>query len=469
MAGLKDPLKIGEKLCEKYYYLLTRIIHEPRFEEDSLTRELKIGIFIVVAISILVTFIFVIGDFGVLFKKGYLLYASFDSAAGLEKRTIVRMAGVKVGYIKDIRLKGSKAEILMNIDSGVAVPRGSKATLATLGLLGERHIEIIPEKATEYYEQGETIEGIPYVSFDQMGTFMALLSTELKEMGKILNGIVGEEESRANFRNTLSNLSSFTSDLNEFFGANKEELQRGLQSSSQAFQKFEQRIDGVSQNLDELIALLKDMVEENRESIKLNLESIKDLIIKTEESFNLLNESLRKINRGEGTLGKLINQKELYEKAEAAVSELERIIHPVSNIKAVGGLTTEYYGRSKRLKNYFSLALWTEKKKYLLTQIIHDPWLDKFVYSAQGGVRWGAFSLRAGIMESEIGAGLDYYVAGDRLKFSLESFDFNRHPRPHLRIWTRYAASRYFYLLFGIDDFTLAPKREIYFGLEFGF
>ena len=434
-----------------------------------MTRELKIGIFIVVALSILGTFIFVIGDFGVLFKKSYLLSVSFDSAEGLEKRTAVRMAGVKVGYIKDIRLKGNKAEILMNIDSGVAVPRGSKATMAALGILGERHIEIVPEEATDFYKPGETIGGMPYVSFDQMGTLMDSLGTEFMEMGKILKGIIGEEESRANFRDTLRNLSSFTSDLKEFFGANEGELKRGLQRSSQAFQKFEQRIDEVSQNLGELIALLKDIAEENREGIKLNLESIKDLITKTEESFSLLNESLRKINRGDGTLGKLINQKELYEKAEAAVSEIERVIHPVSNIKAEGGLTIEYYGRSKRLKNYFSLALWSEKKKYLLTQIIHDPWLDKFVYSAQGGVRWGGFSLRAGIMESEIGAGLDYYAAGDRLKFSIESFDFNRHPRPHFRIWTRYAASRYFYLLFGIDDFTLAPKREIYFGLEFGF
>jgi hypothetical protein len=433
------------------------------------TRELKIGIFIVMALFILGTFIFVIGDFGVIFKRGYLLYATLDSSAGLEKRTVVRMAGVKIGYIKEIKLKGNKAEILMNIDFGVAVPRGSKATLATLGLLGERHIEIIPEDATDFYKQEEVIEGIPYVSFDQMGTFMVLLSTELKEMGKILKGIIGEEESRTNFKDALRNLSSFTSDLNEFFQANKNDLQRGLKSSSQVFQKFEQRIDEVSQNLGELIALLKDMAEENREGIKLNLESIKGLITETEESFSLLNKSLEKINRGEGTLGKLIHQKELYEKAEAVVNELERIIHPISNIKIARGLTTEYYGRSNRLKNYFSLALWSEKKKYLLTQIIHDPWLDKLVFSAQGGMRWGAFSLRAGIMESEIGAGLDYYAVDDRLMFSVESFDFNRPPRPHFRIWTRYTASKYFYLLLGIDDFTLAPKRGIYFGLEFGF
>lgn len=434
-----------------------------------MTRELRIGIFIVAAFFILVAFIFVIGDFGVLFKRGYSLHVLFDSAAGLEKRTAVRMAGVKVGYVKDIRLKGSKAEVLMNIDSGVSVPRGSKATLAALGLLGERHIEIVPSEATDFYQPGETIEGIPYVSFDQMGTLLVSLSTEFEEIGKILRGSLGEEKSQANFRDTLQNLSSFTLDLKEFFGANKEKLQQGIQTSSQAFQKFEQRVEELSQSLDDLIALLKAVAEENRENIKKNLESIKELIAKTEESIRLLNESLEKINRGEGTLGKLIHREELYQKAEATVGELEKIIRPVSNLRISGGLTTEYYGKSSVLKNYFSLSLWPAGKKYLLTQVIHNPWLDKFVYTAQGGVRWGAFSPRAGIVESEFGAGLDYFAAGDRLKFSFEGFDFNRRPHPHFRFWTRYDAFKYFYLLVGIDDFTLASKREIYFGLELGF
>ena len=72
-------------------------------------------------------------------------------------------------------------------------------------------------------------------------------------------------------------------------------------------------------------------------------------------------------------------------------------------------------------------------------------------------------------MESKVGAGIDLYAVRDRLKFSLDSFDFNRHPRPRFRFWTRYAASKYFSLLLGIDNFTLVPKREIYFGLEIGF
>jgi hypothetical protein len=215
--------------------------------------------------------------------------------------------------------------------------------------------------------------------------------------------------------------------------------------------------------------MLKDVVEENRENIKINLNNIQELIKEIEKSLKLMNKSLEKINKGEGTLGKLISQPELYARAEGAVGELEKLIYPVSNLRFTGDLRTEYYGKSNLLKYYFTLGIWPSEKKYLLAQVIHDPWLDKFVFSSQLGIRWGGFAPRVGIMESKVGAGVDYYAFRDRLKFSLDIFDLNRSPRPHFRFWTRFAASKYFNFLVGVDNFTLAPKREIYFGLELGF
>ena len=433
-------------------------------------RELKIGIFISIALFIVAAAVFVVGDLSVLFRKpGYSLYVSFDTAAGLEERAVVRMAGVKIGYVKDIRLKGSRANVLLNINSGIEVPQGSKATLASLGLLGEKHIELLPGAEPGICQPGDTLEGVPPVSFDQMGTMLLSIGNEFKEMGRIISELIGGEESRDNFRNTLSNLSSFSSDLKEFFGVNKEELHKGIQSSSQAVQKFDKRVEEVSRNIDELIFMLKDVVEENRENIKINLNNIQELIKEIEQSLKLMNESLEKINKGEGTLGKLISQPELYARAEGAVGELEKLIYPVSNLRFTGGLRTEYYGKSNLLKHYFTLGIWPSEKKYLLAQVIHDPWLDKFVFSSQFGIRWGGFAPRVGIMESKVGAGVDYYALRDRLKFSLDIFDFNRRPRPHLRFWTRFVASKYFNLLVGVDNFTLAPRREIYFGLELGF
>jgi phospholipid/cholesterol/gamma-HCH transport system substrate-binding protein len=429
-------------------------------------REFRIGIFMAIAAIILAAFIFVVGDIAVIFRRqGYPLYASFDTAAGLEKNAIVRMAGVKVGYVRDITLEGSRAKVLMSINPGVEVPRDSKATLAALGLLGEKYIEVLPGEEKDFCLPGSMIGGIPPVSFDQMGTLLLSIGNEVKEMGEALRGVLGDEELKTNLRGTIQNLSSFTGDLKEFFGESKGDLNQGLQDSSRAVQKFDQRVEEISKNLDELISLLRETVEENRENVKINLEHIRELITKTEESLRLLNESLEKINKGEGTLGKIIGEPELYQRAEEAVRDLEGVIHPVSNIRASAGLRTEYYGESEFLKSYLSFSLWPREKEYLLAQIIHDPWLDKFIYSAQGGVRLGNVSPRAGIMESKFGVGVDWFAFRDRLKLSIESFDFNRRPRPRFKLWTRYTASKYFFILLGIDDFTLASRREFFFGV----
>ncbi len=433
-------------------------------------REVRIGIFIGIAILILATFIFIVGDISVLFREpGYVLYSLFDSTAGLEKRAMVRLAGVKVGYVKDIRLKESRAEVVMVIDAEVSIPRGSKATVASLGLIGEKYIEIFPGDERDAYQPEETIGALPSASMDQIGTMLLSIGSEVQELSESLKNIVGEEESQANFRNALQNLSSFTADLKDFLSQNRSELDQAIGSSSQAVQNFDQRVKEISDNLEELILLFKDIAEENRNEIKINLQRIKELIQHTQESLELLNESLEKINKGEGTLGKLINNPELYSEAESVIAEARQTIQPLSSLRFDVGLRVDYYPKSEGWQGYFSLALWPDPEKFFLAQIVQDHWQDKFTYSAQAGIRWGDFAPRAGIIESSFGAGVDYYLAQDRFILSLESFDLNRNPGPQFRFWTRYALHKYFYLVLGIDDFTLASEREIFFGLSFRF
>ncbi len=433
-------------------------------------REVRIGVFIAIALLVLATFIFIVGDLSVLFRKpGYVLYSLFDSTAGLEKRAVVRLAGVKVGYVKDIRLKESRAEVVMVIDADMKIPRGSKATVASLGLVGEKYVEIFPGGEEGFYSPEEIIGGLPSASLDQIGTMLLSIGSEVQALSESLRNIVGEEESQANFRNALQNLSAFTGDLRDFLGQNRRDLDQAIGSSSKAVQNFDQRVKEISDNLEELILLFKDIAEENREEIKINLQRIKELTQQTQKSLELLNESLEKINKGDGTLGKLINNPELYSEAENVIAEARKTIQPLSSMRFEVGLRADYYPKSEGWQGYFSFALWPDAKKFFLAQIVQDPWQDKFTYSAQAGIRWGDFAPRAGIIESSFGAGVDYYIAQDRLILTLESFDLNRSPGPQFRLWTQYALYKYFYLVLGINDFTLASKREIFFGLNFRF
>ena len=104
-------------------------------------RELRIGIFVGAALVVMAVFIFIVGDLSLMFRKtGYTVTVDFDSAAGLESRTVVKMSGVKIGYIEDIKLAKRKARVTLSIFAGVEIPKDSKAAAASLGLLGEKYL-----------------------------------------------------------------------------------------------------------------------------------------------------------------------------------------------------------------------------------------------------------------------------------------------------------------------------------------
>lgn len=431
-------------------------------------REVKIGIFLTGTLLILAAFIFVVGDLSTLFKKpGYSLSVFFPSATGLDKGAAVRLAGVKIGYVKEIRLVERKAEVVMSISPKYQVPKGSKGALAALGLLGERYIEITPSEAMEFFQPGEALDAAPSVSFDQLGSLVLSIGEEIKQLSQSLREITGEE-SRTNLQKTLQNLSSFSGELNTFMGENKNNLQAGIRSASRAAQQFDKKLGDVSKNINETILLIKGIAQENKENVKLNLEKVKELLLKVEESLRLLSESLEKINKGEGTLGKLIQDPRLYEDAQGALGSVEKTVEPLSQMRATGSFRADYLGESQEVKSYINLGFSLSPRFFLLGQVVEDPRLNKFTYSAQGGVRWGALAPRAGIIESEFGAGIDYLAFDDRLVFSLEGFDFQRDNGPHFRFTSQFSLLKYFYLLLGVDDFSQSSKREIFFGLGLG-
>jgi virulence factor Mce-like protein len=435
----------------------------------TMKREIKIGIFFAIALFFLATIIFIVGDFSVLFRgEGYPLYADFETAAGLEKKTVVKMAGVKVGIVKDIRLKGFRAEVLFDIEKGVEIYNTSTAMLASLGLLGEKYIEIIPGEGPEICKPGDTIQSITPVSFDQMGSLLMSVGKDISEVGKSLKEMIGGEEPKMNFQQILQNISVLTGDLKELTQENKSTLSTGIQSSKQAVEKFDRRVEDIANNLDELIIVMKDMLEENRGNITDSTEKLKGLIEEAEAALEQLNEALGKVNRGEGTLGKLIQNPELYDRAEKTLGEVEKATTQLSSVRAQGGLHFDYYENSDLFKGTLSFALWPTSDTYLLGQIVRDPWEERFTFSLLGGIRIGAFAPRAGILESELGVGLDLYAWQDRLRFSLDTYDFNRDSRPRFRFATSFYATKFFYILFGLNDFSVSDNRELFFGLGVG-
>jgi len=135
-------------------------------EAETRTFELKVGIFIAVGIIIFFIIVFSIGDV-YLIKKGYHIDVVFNFANGIREGAPVRLAGVNVGQIDRIDIffdendRRTKIKLLAWVDSNdIHIERDSLAVINTLGLLGEKYLEIFPGTTeNNMLENGDMIVG----------------------------------------------------------------------------------------------------------------------------------------------------------------------------------------------------------------------------------------------------------------------------------------------------------------------
>ncbi|MEW6170713.1 MAG: MlaD family protein [Candidatus Omnitrophota bacterium] len=118
---------------------------------NKISLELKVGIFIFIGLIILGIFIFLIGNFQFI-QPSYNLKLIFSYVNGLKVGAPVRLAGVDVGEVKDLHISFDKEnqktliEVTTFVRRYAKVPVDSEAWINTLGLLGEKYVEIIPGK-----------------------------------------------------------------------------------------------------------------------------------------------------------------------------------------------------------------------------------------------------------------------------------------------------------------------------------
>ena len=150
------------------------------------TFELKVGAFILVGIAILFLIVFSMGDIN-LSKTGYHIVVSFNFASGIGGGAPVRLAGVGVGKVDGIRIaydekdKKTKAFVTVWINDETKIEEDAIATINTLGLLGEKYLEIFPGTSGKpVLKNNDIIIGRDPVPIEKVTENLATLSESFK-------------------------------------------------------------------------------------------------------------------------------------------------------------------------------------------------------------------------------------------------------------------------------------------------
>jgi len=489
-----------------------------------MSREAKVGIFVVLGLVILTYFTFRVSKWGGIGEKGYKITVDFETAAGLEPKANVKMAGVPVGKVEEIKLEGDRARLVLRIDKEVHIPVDSMASIQTQGLLGEKYVEILPGKQKERMlpAGGRIANTQPPLNLDEVIRKLSLISDDVKRFTTTLADTIGTEEGKKalteiirNVREAsvvlrnvatgnedrlnriLANIDRLSGDLKDISSANKENLRVAIANLRDFSQTLKEQTPGLAKKLEAMGDQVSGVIGENRENIRESIANFKQASAKLDNTLSSAEKVLAKIERGEGTLGKLVNDNTTVGSLNDTLEGINRYVRRTESLKTFLDYRLEYQTGPSEFKHYVNLRLQPSADKYYLIGVVDDPrgkldttdttatvngvtttshiesYKNQLKISALVAKRFSGLTIKGGVMESTGGIGADYEVLKDRLTVGLDAFDFGRQrgQHPHLKAYGNYDIVKNLFITGGVDDILNSENdlRTFFFGFGIKF
>lgn len=281
---------------------------------DNRTIELRVGI--VVAIAAIILFL------GIIWIKEYRFNVErykygvlFPNVGALGVGDPVTVLGVKKGTVESIILSGGDVLVTFNLTTDVKLKKDAKFTVMNIGLMGERFIDVSPGHSPEILDLSRPVEGFYDTGIPEVMGMAGQMLDEIRRLVAHLEGIFGTEWSQESFKETIKDLRKLSADLVTLLDRNKDKLEK------------------TATDLSYTSSELKDLVDKNKGKLQSSVDNFTtssaklDTITTTLSSLSVsLRNLTQKIESGEGTFGKLVNDSTLYNDLRKTTNNLDELV-----------------------------------------------------------------------------------------------------------------------------------------------
>jgi phospholipid/cholesterol/gamma-HCH transport system substrate-binding protein len=269
-------------------------------------REIWVGLFVVAGLLATVATLGVMTD-AALFRGRYIITSNVPNASGIRKSDPVQMRGVNIGRILGFTIGGQGVDIRLEIEGEYPIPKDSRLEIKASGLMGGMLADVIPGSSSEPAKWGDRIAGSTGVGlFDKMDE----LAGEADKVAIRVQGLLSDQmikDLQGGASGARASLESLQAILNEQRGELRG-LSASLKRSAEGLERVTTgpELERTTKRLDELVGRL-DGTQQALDRSSKSLQSI-----------------LARMDRGEGTLGKLSADDTLYRNASEATANLNK-------------------------------------------------------------------------------------------------------------------------------------------------
>ena len=259
-----------------------------------------------------------------LFEKNRKFTIKYEKVDGLSVSNPVTMNGFKIGKVQKINFNSKNTrELLVDIiiDNDVIFPKTSLAELYETGLIGGKAIAIIPDYKNDStiaidgdYLKGVIKPGLTELVNQILPQVQLQIEAVMKNAEIVLQNIntLFDDETKKELKSSIEDFSNLTSSLSE----TSDEISKLIADNSENLTNSLSDFRSASNNI-------KSITD------SLNSDDIKSVTINLNSLVNNLNSITTSLKNSEGTAGKLINDKSIYDNLENATNQLNRLIEDI--------------------------------------------------------------------------------------------------------------------------------------------
>jgi len=358
--------------------------------------ETRVGIFVLIALAVFGYMGFKIGAFR--FDRAqytkYILY--FRDISGLSRKAAVKISGVKVGWVEEIKLiPGSdskldaKAEAIVMVSENFPLYQNACAVVRQDGLLGPKYVDLVPGDALlRQLHEGDSLQksGVDPVDLDDLFREFKEIAGNVREVSEsfkeALAGPQGADQIRSfitNLDNAAEKFSTVTNVIERSFvrneanidaflaiGANVQMLSDRLDNN--VFPSFQDSIEKISNVFDRDFGRIASRVEATTEALE-------EAAAQARDGLRNVSSVAEKIDEGKGLLGKLVNEDETYRDLKVAVSGFKNYVSKLDRLQITFDTHFESMHRPAEnyryedSKGYFDIRIHPNEEHFYVVQI----------------------------------------------------------------------------------------------------
>ncbi|EJF09499.1 MULTISPECIES: MlaD family protein [Pontibacter] len=287
----------------------------------KLSKEIKVALLGIVAILILYFgYDFLKGSS--IFSKSNTFHVVYDNVDGLTASNPVILNGIQVGQVKEMTLltdRGNMVRVDIEVRKDLQIGDSTIASLGNSDLLGSKAITLHLRNSTKMFDGGEELIAFKETSIADMISSKSVpvidkVDTTLARVNRLL-----DSEAKGNIQQILANSNKTTEMINDILRENQRNINQitgNLSQLTSALKQTQKNIDRLALNMTEITDTLKQV-------------EIKKLVRDANSAVNELETTIAKLNSNQGSLGRLMNDEELYQNMNRSTEALNLLLRDI--------------------------------------------------------------------------------------------------------------------------------------------